>query len=198
LIALREQDSSAVHHVPSQPVQRRGVTMLETVLATVLVAMIATTLVSGLGYAHASHERQENQLGAAEVANRVMLQYLDDKKTLPSSSLAIAYGKGRYYWRVEEQKIELRVGNRGLASESSRTGGLRLDRLQLITVSVWSEQQPNVNPAITGAPHDFSLARIMDPVAIRNPDSIMRTISDEEGVANFLNRFSTFQQGGGE
>ncbi len=185
-----------VRHSERPAPQRRGVTLLETVLATVLVAMVASTLVSGLGYAHASHERQVQQLGAAEVANRIMLQFLDDKKTLPSSSLAIAYGQDRFYWRVEEQKIELRISSRGQASESSRTSGLRLDRLQLITVNVWYEQQPNINPAITGAPANFSLVRIMDPVAIRNPDSITRLLNSDDGRADLLNRFSTFQQGG--
>lgn len=174
---------------------RRGVTLLETVLATVLVAMVATTLVSGLGYVHASHARQEAQLGAAEVANRVMLQRLDDEKSLPSPSLAVAYGKNRYYWRVDKQKVDLKVQQRG-AGSTNRSGGLRLDRLELITVKVWHETSPNVNPAITGEQPSFQLARIIDPIAMRNPDSIMKAIGSEDGVANLLNRFSNLQGGG--
>lgn len=178
----------------------RGVTMIEVVLASVLMAMIAMTLVSGLGYIHAAHRRQEANLGAAEMGNRIMLQLLDSEKSLPSDALPIAYGSHgqlRYYWKVEKDKVDLRLNQAGALAEAGRTSGIRLNNLlDLVTVRVWQETVPNVNPALTGVPADFTLKRIVDPIATRNPDSIMKQFSTPEGLADFLNRVGQNQGGG--
>lgn len=174
---------------------RRGLTMLEVVLASVLMAMIATTLVAGLGYVHTAHRRQQMLLGAAEVANRIVLQYLDDKDSLPSNSSPVAYGATgqlRYYWKLDRERVQLRAARAG-AGSASRSGGVSADRLEMITVRVWHETIPNVNPSLSGMPEDFSLRRIIDPIAVRNPDSIAKQFSSPEKLAEWLQQFSNLQ-----
>ncbi|KAA0217250.1 MAG: hypothetical protein DYG94_01570 [Leptolyngbya sp. PLA3] len=166
--------------------------MLETVLAAVLMAMIATTLVAGLGFVHADHRRQQRQLGAAEIANRLMLQYLDEKSGMPSDALAVTYGSRgqyRYYWRVREDKVSMREVRPGSTATANRTGGVTPDRIKLITVRVWNEQTPNVNPALSGVAEDFRLARLTDPIAPRNPDSLSKILRTPEGMAEWLRQF---------
>jgi hypothetical protein len=174
--------------------------MIEVVLASVLMAMIASTLVSGLGYVHAAHRRQERQLGAAEMANRIMLQYLDDKDALPSDALPIAYGaRGelRYYWKVDKDKIELRLDRAGAKSQTGRTSGIDLKNLlEMVTVRIWYEHIPNVNPSLSGNPPDFMLKRIVNNMAVRNPDSIMKQFSTPDGMLRFLEQFQQLQGGG--
>ena len=174
--------------------------MIEVVLASVLMGMIATTLVSGLGYVHAAHRRQERQLGAAEMANRIMLQYLDDKSALPSDALPIAYGaRGelRYYWKVEKEKIQLKLDRAGTESQTGRTSGVDLKNLlEMVTVRIWDEKIPNVNPSLSGSPPDFVLKRIVNTMAVRNPDSIMKQFATPEGMLEFLNQFQELQGGG--
>lgn len=178
----------------------RGVTMIEVVLASVLMAMIGMTLVSGLGYIHAAHRRHEANLGAGEMANRIMLQFLDSEPSLPSDALPISYGaRGelRYYWKVEKEKVELRLNPAGALADANRTSGIRLNNLlDLVTVRIWKETTPNLNPALTGVPADFTLKRIVDPIATRNPDSIMKQFRTPEGLADFLNRVGQNQGGG--
>ena len=191
-----------MRHAPAPTRYRsvRGVTMIEVVLASVLMAMIASTLVSGLGYVHAAHRRQERQLGAAEMANRIMLQYLDDKNALPSDALPIAYGSRgelRYYWKVGKEKIELRLDRAGTESQTVRTSSVDLKNLlEMVTVRIWHEQIPNVNPSLSGNPPDFMLKRIINKMAVRNPDSIMKQFSTPEGMIEFLNQFQELQGGG--
>ena len=175
---------------------RRGLTMLETVLAAVLMAMIATTLVAGLGFVHADHRRQQQNLGAAEIANRLMLQYLDEKTAMPSDALAVTYGSRgqyRYYWKVQEEKVSMREMRPGSGALANRTGGVKADRIKLVTIRVWNEQTPNVNPALSGFPEDYRLARLMDPIAPRNPDSLDKMLQTPEGMAEYLRQF---QEGG--
>lgn len=176
---------------------RRGLTMLETVLAAVLMAMIATTLVAGLGFVHADHRRQQQKLGAAEIANRLMLQYLDEKSAMPSEALAVTYGargQYRYYWKAQEEKVSLREVRPGSSASANRVGGVKADRIKLITIRVWNEQIPNVNPALSGLPEDYRLARLMDPIAARNPDSIGKELSTPEGMARFMERIQEGSQ----
>lgn len=177
---------------------RRGLTMLETVLAAVLMAMIATTLVAGLGFVHADQRRQQQKLGAAEIANRLMLQYLDEKSAMPSDALAVTYGSRgqfRYYWRVQEDKVSMRAVRPGSSTDANRSGGVSADRIKLITIRVWNEQTLNVNPALSGLPEDYRLARLMDPIAPRNPDSLAKMLNTPEGMAEYLRQFNEFQGG---
>ena len=178
----------------------RGVTMIEVVLASVLLAMIGITMVSGLGYIHASHRRHEAMLGAAEMANRIMLQHLDDPTSLPSDALPIAYGaRGelRYYWKVKIETVDLRLDPKGALAGAGRTSGIRLnDLLDVVTVSIWKEQVPNVNPANTGEPPDFMLKRLINPVATRNPDSMMKILHDPERTLEWLKQLGDSQGGG--
>lgn len=176
---------------------RRGLTMLETVLAAVLMAMIATTLVAGLGFVHADHRRQQQNLGAAEIANRLMLQYLDEKTAMPSEALAVTYGSRgqyRYYWRVQEDKVAMREVRPGSNAMANRTGGVSPDRIRLVTIRVWNEQTLNVNPALSGFPEDYRLARLMDPIAPRNPDSLDKMLRTPEGMAEYLRQFQEGSQ----
>lgn len=175
-------------------VSHRGTTMIEVVLASVLVAMLSVTLVSGLGYVHSAHNRQEAQLGAAEMANRIMLQYLDDEKALPSDALPIAYGtrgEFRYYWKIDQEKAKLNLDRVGAQAQAGRSSGIRLDNLlELVTVRIWNEQTTGVNPSLTGMPADFTLKRVINPMAVRNPDSIMKRFSTPEGMIQWLEQFS--------
>ena len=174
--------------------------MIEVVLASVLMGMISVMLVSGLGYVHASHRRHESQLGAAEMANRIMLQFLDSAKSLPSDALPIAYGSRgelRYYWKLDKDKIELRIDQAGAQAAADRASGIPLkNRLELVTVRIWKEQILNVNPAISGHPSDFVLKRVIDSMSVRNPDSIMKIFSTREGMIEFLNQLNDLQGGG--
>lgn len=183
-------------HVTFRTPTRRGLTMLEVVLASVLMAMIATTLVAGLGYVHAAHRRQQMMLGAAEVANRIVLQYLDDKDSLPSNSLPVAYGANgqmRYFWKLDRDRVELKAARPGAGSQATRTSGVSADRLDMITVRVWHEEIQNVNPSLSGMPDDYALRRIIDPIAVRNPDSIAKQFSSPEKLAEWLQQFSNLQ-----
>lgn len=179
----------------------RGVTMVEVVLASVLMAMIGTMLVSGLGFVHASHRRHQSTLGAAEMANRIMLQQLDDPTSLPSDALPVAYGaRGelRYYWKIDIEQVDLKLDPKGALASEGRTSGIRLnDLLDLVTVRIWKEQTPNLNPANTGAPADFMIKRLINPVATRNPDSIMKILADPDRTIIWLDQLGQSQGGGG-
>lgn len=161
----------------------RGMSLLEVALATTLLGIASALIFSAVGQMWAGQQRQQQTLGAAEVANRLILQYLDDFNQLPRRSTPIPYGGYSYRWSLREEDVELQIPD-GLSSEAMTTLAERRDRTnrsspKSITVHVWlSEEQANGGVIARAQTPEFVLTRLMDPMAPRNPDSFGKSITD--------------------
>jgi len=168
----------------------RGMSLLEVALATTLLGIASAMIFSAVGQMWAGQQRQQQTLGAAEVANRLILQYLDDFNQLPRRSAPIPYGGYSYRWSLREEDVELQVPS-GLPTEVMATLSERRDRSnrsspKSITVHVWlSEEQANGGITATAQTPEFVLTRLMDPMAPRNPDTFRKIINDP----NLINRY---------
>jgi len=157
--------------------------LLEVALATTLLGIASAMIFSAVGQMWAGQRRQQQTLGAAEVANRLILQYLDDFTQLPRRSTPIPYGGYSYRWSLHEENVELQTPD-GLSSEAMSTLAERRDRSnrsspKSITVHVWlSEEQANGGVIASAQTPEFVLTRLMDPMAPRNPDSFGKSISN--------------------
>jgi hypothetical protein len=164
-------------------------TLLEVVFAVALLALVATAVMTTVTLVITLTLDDKKTLGAHEVAHKLLLQYLDEKKKMPSTGAPIEYGAGRftYRYRLEETPIEMRTKAR-----ESRGGAadLRSDRFKLITVRVFDGVDAG-NGFITEGDQLAVMSRMMDPIAItRNPDSMRRSLNSEEGLRELLKSFS--------
>lgn len=174
------------HHVAvPRCADRAGFTLLEAVLAVTLLAMIAAVLLSGMSNLWRQQARQQQALGAAELANRLMLQFLDDRRSLPSIAEPLRYGPYEYAWAIDERPIRveenanIQLKREARAAAGTRIAGAGLDRLGEIRVVVWMYNDTattgpdNLGP---GAP-SATLTRLHDPMNLaRNPDSLEHAI----------------------
>jgi type II secretory pathway pseudopilin PulG len=177
---------------------RRGLTLIETVAASVLLALMASTLLGGMTMMLRAQSRQQQKLAATELCNRLILQYLDDAASMPDSNLPIAYANERYRWELAKTPARMVDAKAEVAAARADKGGLVLDRLELITVRVWlSEESGGAFRPDAGTPVS-TLARIVDPVAdiYRNPDSASYLMSTPEGRKKLLERFAGTESGG--
>lgn len=176
--------------------RRGGFTFLEVVAAAALLGLIAASIFAVFNFIMASQLRHQQTLGAMEVANRLVLQYLDDENSLPSRSAPIAYGPHRYRWEMQESPVRLEEAGREQRS-AERTSPVDLDRFKQVTVRVWLSEESggDRNPG-QGQP-EASLSRLVDPIAFRNYDSFENMINSPEGYQRFMEQLMGFGGAGG-
>lgn len=162
----------------------RGMTLLEVVFATVILALTVSTLATGVNAIANQQNRSRQLLNCAELGNRLIIQYLDDSKSLPNEDLTIPYGDEFYRYRKSVTKVECVLDGtveRNLEAYQSRQAGASPDRLKKFVVTVWlSERSGGSRFPDMGAPQQ-TLVRVVDPFAFnrRAPDSVRYMIQND-------------------
>jgi hypothetical protein len=169
---------------------RRAMTMVEIVLAVVMLAMVTASIFGALGAMERMHRHNMERLGAFELANRMILQWLDDKKQMPPKGLPLEYGRFKYLCDYGEERVTQVLNPRQAASTGSTPQGL--DRFKQFTVTIWSTEE-GVDYPIRGEVI-AELTRMYDPFAPRNPDEMARRFRDPEDIAALLRELT----GGGD
>lgn len=173
---------------------RRGMSFLEVVAATTLLALLAATLSAALGAVRGGESRAQHRLAAAELAHRLIVMHLDDPESMPSQALPIEYNGRLYNWRLQQQPIVLVP-----MTEEQPAAQSAIDRFRRLIVTVWlsPESGGSPSPDLPGS-GAVTLTRIYDRLPMRNPDSIRSFIGD--GDADSIRRLLeviTPQSGGG-
>jgi type II secretory pathway pseudopilin PulG len=163
---------------------RRGMSMLEVVFAVATLALITAAGFASIDFVMRLNLREQQRLGAAEVANRLLISYLDDEKSLPSEFNTISYGEFSYRYRKSRTKFSV-IEASPVDAPSSGARPLSLDRFQQITVRVWLSEETGGSFDGSGAP-SVTLTRLLDPVALRNPDSLDARRGSPEGMRGMM------------
>ena len=161
---------------------RRGLTFLEAILAVVLLAMVTVTLSSAVSFMSQSQRRMDQRLGAAELANRLILQYMDERDSLPDRSLPIEYDMDRYRWTLEESAVKFEFDNQRDDDNNNVGSGVSLNRIKLITIKVWLGADSGGSRTYTGSVPNSIITRLIDPLAFNNPDSLETLLQQEGGI----------------
>lgn len=161
---------------------------LEVLLSVVLLSLVTGMILTAIEGVVSTQIRQHQRLGAAEVANRLILEYIDDQDKMPAPGLPVVYGRDFYRWELEERPITLTPArNNEPANATTRNrSGINLDRLKTVKIHVWLSDEQGSGPE-QGTP-SFSLSRIVDPVfgQLRNPDTADHIMKDPVLRQRFL------------
>lgn len=190
--------------VPAHPTgamraaHRRGVTFLEAVLGVVLLGLITASLAGSVSFMHRSQVRHERHLGAAELANRLILQLIDDRETLPSPSLPIEYHDALFRWSLDEQPVRFVTRTQGVSTASGSVGGgVSLDRIKLVTVRVWLAPESGGSMSYAADVPNVIITRLVDPLAFSNPDSLDTLLKKPGGLESLMNLLMNLNDGTG-
>jgi type II secretory pathway pseudopilin PulG len=172
---------------------RRGLTFIETVCAVAMLALVAAAVFGAFNSIMAQQERQAHRLGAMELCNRLILQYLTDKDTMPNKTLPIVYGDERYRWELNEVPVKLLPARPDVADDRATNGtsAISIDRMQAITVTVWLSEESGGSYGYDARFPSATLTRLMDPIALRNPDVTNSLAHDPIKQREFLETFRT-------
>ena len=185
------------HHNPST----RGLTLLEVVLAVVMLGMVATSVMSAVAFVLGTEGRSRKILAATEVANRLILTHLDDKKNMPSRAAPIDYGPYRFTYDVDISTVSMELSSaaRDNASRTNTSGGnasaTSLSRFKLVTVNVYVGEERSVGGVDKGE-QLASLSRIFDPTAVRNADVMSRFNDDPTRLSELIGEITGTSTGG--
>jgi hypothetical protein len=175
---------------------RRGVTFLEATLASVLLAMVASTLAGSVSFMTRSQTRMDQRIGAAELANRLILQYIDDRESLPDKALPIEYDVDLYRWTLEEAPVEFVFDVQVNDGTGGVGNGASLQRIKLITVRVWLSADSGGSLAYNSEVPSCAITRLIDPLAFNNPDSLETLLNQPGGIERLFE--SMIQDLGGQ
>lgn len=168
----------------------RGVSLMEVVVAVATLALVASTVVGAMGYLYARQRVEQQRLGAAELANRLVLSYLDDANAMPSQSVPIPYADASYRWSlaVDDIGLEESASVARAKRASTRRMSLKIDRLKQITIRVWLDERSGGSYTYEPRGPRAVLTRLYDPLNIaRNPDSAQRLFDTDAGFTDIVN-----------
>ncbi|MFM9997052.1 MAG: hypothetical protein ACKVU4_14785 [Phycisphaerales bacterium] len=175
---------------------RRGLTFLECVAATALLGLAAASAFSVLEFVAGNQARQQQKLAAAELANRLVLMYLDDGLGMPDPGSLLEYGPHKYRWEFAEQPVVLTEA-RPEGRDQGRPSTLPIDRFSQVTVRVWLSEKSGGARDGSGSAPSATQSRIFDPYYFsRNPDSMKNLIADPSRMQRYLERIMGFHGAG--
>ncbi|MFT5424438.1 MAG: type II secretory pathway pseudopilin PulG [Phycisphaerales bacterium] len=175
---------------------RRGMTFLECVLGVLLLGMITSTLVQVSSNARLNQLRTKARLGAAELANRLVLQYLDDKDSLPTANLPIEFDGQYYRWSKKHSQVGAKIDSAAARSGADVNSSEKsLSRIQQVTFSVWLAEDSGGTFKNSDPTPSVSISRLYDPLLPTNPDAMRRLFSTPEGITQLMQSMQNLQEG---
>jgi len=112
---------------------RRGFSLLEVVLASVLLSLVAASVVGTITFINKAEEGRRHRLVAFEVANRLLLMYLDDEKAITQSpeinpNLVIRQDGYDFRWTIAYEPVTVEGE---FVADSGFSNGVRMLRLSV-------------------------------------------------------------------
>jgi hypothetical protein len=176
-----------------------GLSLLEVVLSVVMLTGVATSIMSAIAYVERADARDKRRLAAHEIANRLILQWLDDSKQMPEPNLPIAYGDSyQFFFELSVTQVRMELNEEQTRSDVTLQG---LDRYRLVAARVFDADESDPGNPVPG--EELALLwRVYDPAFNRNPDAMVRFGEDPDSVWGLINLIlgggGTRNDGGGD
>lgn len=158
-----------------------GLTLLEVVLAVVILGLVAAAISGAISTVEAMNARSRQMVAAYELAHRLILTWLDDQKRMPAQTLPLDYGPYTFMWDMQEDNVRMVINEAQKANSGSSP--LALSRFKLVSITVYMAEgdprQPYKGPELA------TLKRLYDPAAARNPES-MKALKDPDNLARLI------------
>ncbi len=171
-------------------------TFLEVVLAVVLLGMLASTIAMMSGAMERGQTRQKHLLAAHELANAIILQYVDDPESVPSDFEPVAYNDSEYRFEFKETRARVTLDPAALGNERASRNERNVDRVKQISVTVWPSEDFGGSVRFDAALPHAKLTRLVDPLSFSNPDSWNTRIDTEEGMQGLMLQLMELDSGG--
>lgn len=174
MLARRQRQS--IHPTTS----RRGVSLIEVVMASLLLAILTTAIVSAITTVVTADIRNRQKLEALELANRLLLQYLDDDQAMPSDTQHIMQGNAAYRWKLQKTPVKIEMPDDSLLIKATDGPGSKaMEKTTLLSVNVYAGIPDGMGGYAEGQ-RLCTVSRYFHPMSVfyRNPDALSRLTND--------------------
>jgi type II secretory pathway pseudopilin PulG len=179
------------------PTSHRGFTFLEAILGLALVGILGGAIFGVLGYAWRIEIEARQTLAAAEIANRVLISYIDDPTSTAKLPELIDYEQVRYRWSLNVTPTIIR--DAFPEARTSRSGAPAnteaLESMELVTVTAWLDDGSSASIA-PGRTPTFQLERVINPFQYRGNDTLERLLESPERQNRLLLQMIDVEGGG--
>jgi hypothetical protein len=170
-------------------------TLLEVVLAVVILGLVTSAIAGAMSFVYRTERQEDLRLASYELANRLILQYLDDESLIARiRGQPLDYGPSRFRWDLSVENFSMHMKDPDPAS--GRPKAQYKDRFELVTVRVWLLSQDSAGLSIAGeqGPEPLAtLSRVLDPAAARNNDAMTRLGKDQQRLLELVQRMRIVQ-----
>lgn len=158
---------------------RRGSTLIEVVLAGVLLLLVAGSVFAVISQTMQAGARQRHRLAAHELAGRIMLQYIDSPKGLPDEGAPYEDGVYKFRWALTGEDVRVKT-------EAEKVSAL-FDKTRLLRVKVFAGVEAGGGTVRRGE-QLAEIVRMYNRALIlsRNDDSKGRGLLDQDTLKEFL------------
>src|SRR5690606_8838572 len=112
-----------------------GLTLLEVVLAVVMLSLVSAAITSAIATVELMNEKARRLTAAHELAHRLVLTCLDDQERMPSETIPLDYGPYQFMWENEESPVRMEINDAQRSISASVPQAL--GRFRLITIRVF-------------------------------------------------------------
>lgn len=176
---------------------RRGFTFLEAILGMALVGILGGAIFGVLGYAWRIEIEARQTLAAAEIANRVLISYIDDPTSTAKLPELIDYEQVRYRWSLNVTQTLLRDSfpDARTDREGAPSSSEALESMELVTVTAWLDDG-SASSIAPGRTPTFELERVINPFQYRGNDTLERLLQSPERQNRLLLQMIGVEGGG--
>jgi len=163
---------------------RRGISLIEVIMASVLLTVIASAVVGGITTVVTADSRNQQRLESLELANRLLLQYVDDQDAMPSEATHITQGQGVYRWTIRTSPVVLTMPQASVIDKPvAGAGANTIDKVRFLAVSVYAGVPDGMGGYAYGE-RVCTLTRMHHPLSIiyRNPNKLASIAGDPEAL----------------
>ncbi len=166
---------------------RRGMTLLEVVLAIAALGLVAASATTTMSYLYGAQVREQRRLAASEMAHRIILMHLDDPTKMPSGPQPYAKDFYRYELEVAPVRLTPKPHVASALADRRSSSPVSIDRLEQVTVRVWLSEESGGSRRFTSDVPYMVLVRLMDPQYVnRNPDSAVKFFDNKDRLQDFV------------
>jgi type II secretory pathway pseudopilin PulG len=176
---------------------RRGTSLIEVVCAAFILSIAVTMIFTAVSAVTTAELRARRQLEALELANRLILQYLDDKESMPNPAAHIELSMGPYRWALVESPVDITLPEDSVFELNESQSAKVMAQTKLLSITVYAGVADGLGGYAQGE-QLATLARIHNPLTIlsRNPDTMMRLASNPQALLEFVMRLVEQQDRG--